>query len=393
MVYSNSNRIGLLAIIAIVFASFSINMPTAFISIASGMLLVSWLASGGYSTRINRSIQNRGSLAALWLLGLYLVGTFYSVSPWQHELTHFKYTKLLLIPLIVSALYKEQHRKYALNAFLISTIIVLIISYLKWLGLFPHHDSGQGFSVFKGRIAGSIIMSFGMYMMLLRASKSVGVYKAIWITLSFLAASNIMFLVNGRTGQVTMGVLIILFSFDIYKTKALRFWLPFIVLAIIAYKYDLVPHSRLLDTQKEITEHKKGGETSAGLRLEFYLNTLKLIENHPVIGGGTGSFANEYQLLSKSVNISATTNPHNQYLLTCQELGVIGLSLLIAMLAIHWNISWRLSLDEGRALRGLIATFVVGSAFNSLLMDSSEGKFYCIMAGILLSGFSPKKAQ
>jgi len=35
--------------------------------------------------------------------------------------------------------------------------------------------------------------------------------------------------------------------------------------------------------------------------------------------------------------------------------------------------------------KGLILTISIGSLFNSLLLDATEGKFYCILIGVLLS--------
>jgi len=41
--------------------------------------------------------------------------------------------------------------------------------------------------------------------------------------------------------------------------------------------------------------------------------------------------------------------------------------------------------------KGLIILIFVGSLFNSLLLDATEGKFYCLLIGLLLSGYGGKK--
>jgi O-antigen ligase len=151
------------------------------------------------------------------------------------------------------------------------------------------------------------------------------------------------------------------------------------------------PQTRLTETDQEV---KLGNKSSAGQRLEMYKNTLTLIQQHPYFGGGTGSLEVEYKQLADNqhLTMSKVTNPHNQYLLTSQELGIVGFMCLLWMWFTHWRASYNLS-DEhySYALRGLVITIMVGSLFNSLILDAAEGQFYCVLAGILLSAFNSKK--
>lgn len=376
----------------IIFACVAINLPTAFMSVANTLIIAFWIISGNYRSKINIIKQNPGAISALALLLIYIVGVFYSNATLEESIRSLlKYQKLILIPLIISTLTEEKFQKYALNGFLISTLIVLAISYLKWLGLYPHTDTGQGYSVFKGRIAGSIIMSFGMYLMMFQASNTLGIKRYFWITLSVLAAINISLLVNGRTGQLLMLALIAWFTIEIWGWKSVRYWIGILILGAFLHQSSLsLPESRLTNIKQEIENHKNDQHTSAGLRIEYYTNTFTLIKNHPIFGGGTGSFEYEYPILAEQLNLQEKNirNPHNQFLLTTQELGITGLLFLIYFWLIHWKTSYRLTSSFPRyALRGLILTIFIGSFFNSLLFDASEGKFYCILAGVFLSNY------
>jgi O-antigen ligase len=125
----------------------------------------------------------------------------------------------------------------------------------------------------------------------------------------------------------------------------------------------------------------------------MYTHTLKLIKKHPFFGGGTGSIEGEYTELirdEKDIYIKKVTNPHNQYLMTTQELGVFGLLMLFAFFGVHWWQSYKLEKEHGHFLRALIISTSLGSLFNSLLLDSGDGRMYCILAGVLLSGYSAK---
>jgi O-antigen ligase len=124
--------------------------------------------------------------------------------------------------------------------------------------------------------------------------------------------------------------------------------------------------------------------------MEFYKNSLLAIKNNILFGNGTGSFGHEYELIAKQQNAITTnaTNPHNQFLFTTEELGITGLFILSLFFYIPWHISYNLK-DQfhKQAVRGLIITLTIGSLFNSLLFDTSEGKFYCILIAVLLSTY------
>ncbi|MDD1626091.1 MAG: O-antigen ligase family protein, partial [Methylococcaceae bacterium] len=346
----------------IVFASFSIALPTTFMSIATVLFMIFWAISGDYKIKFERISSNPAALASIALFGLYAVATLYSSAPWDHRLSFLgKYQKLLFIPLIVSVMYSEKFRQYAMNAFLLSMIMVLIISYLKWLGLVPHHDINQGYMVFKGRIAHNIFMSFAMFLMMHRALKSAGSIRLTWIILSILAGLNILFLVNGRTGQITMMVLIVWFTIEVWGKKSLKYWFGLVLIGMVLHQMmPGFPHSRLMDTKQELADHQpNGNQTSAGLRMEMYKNTITLIKDHPFFGGGTASLESEYEILAKNKNFTLTrvANPHNQFLLTTQELGILGLAMLILMWLSHWKASYQIGpAQDSSALRGLVLT-------------------------------------
>lgn len=386
----------------IIFACFSIALSTAFMSVSMGLFVVAWVILGNYGEKLQLIKKHPSAIISVIFFCLYGIGMLYSSASWEVRLAWWlKYHKLLYIPLIISVLSEEKYRSLALKAFVSGMIMILVVSYLKWLGIVPHKDIGQGYFVFKGRIAHNIFMAFTMYLTLGLAVKSSGVRSWIWYAVSLLAMMNILFLVNGRSGQIIMAVLLIWFSWETWEWKSIR-WLASVAVAITVM-YSLTngaPTGRLMEVKQEILNHKANQDpTSSGLRLEFYTNAMLLIKNNPIIGAGTGSFEIDYRQLAETQDTVSTyvPNPHNEYLLTGQELGIVGLICLLAFFVIPWKLSYRLVPTErdmgdyGYALRGLILTISVGSLFNSLLLDSGEGKFYCVLAGVLLSAYQPSK--
>ncbi|MCB8747655.1 O-antigen ligase family protein [Rhodoferax sp. U2-2l] len=386
----------------VVLACFSIALPTAFMSISMGLFVIAWALSGDYKNKFQLIFNHPAALISIAFFLLYGIGMLYSSASWEMRMTWWlKYHKLLYVPLIITVLADEKYRSLALKAFLAGMLMVLFISYLKWMGVVPHKDIGQGYFVFKGRIAHNIFMAFTMYLTLHLAVKSFGLKRWVWSAVSFLSAMNILFLVNGRSGQIIMVALIFWFLWETWRWKSVR-WLSVLVvsLPVIYFIADDLPKNRLMEIKQEVMNHDPSqAPTSSGLRLEFYQNALTLISQNPIFGGGTGSFENEYRALAENQKTVTTyvPNPHNEFLLTGQELGVVGLLILIAYFIIFWRMSYRLDVLKineeyyGYALRGLVVTIVVGSLFNSLLLDAGEGKFFCVLAGVFLSVYQPKK--
>ena len=372
----------------IIASVFSINLPIAFGSVCLVLLLIFWLISGDYQTKFNLISANPGALIALCLLALYGLGILYSSAPIVEGFHYFmKYSKLLLIPMLVGVLTSEQHRRFAINAFLVSLIGYLAVSYLNWFGVFS-----------KGLMHHGTYMAIGFYLMLFRAREFTGQYRLVWITLAALTAFNILVIADVRTGVITMFALLALFSYETWGKKTLLYCLGMIFLAFTLIQ--TLPsferlNPRLTHLREEVTSYRANGlQTSAGQRLDMYRNTLKLISIHPLFGGGTGSLKGEYAELIKGsdVVVVRVTNPHNQYLSTTQDLGFAGLFVLLSFFLIHWRQSYRLGSDSyGRAFRGLILAMVIGSMLNSLLLDGGDGRMYCLLAGVFLSRYQRVK--
>ncbi|WP_221765084.1 O-antigen ligase family protein [Methyloradius palustris] len=380
----------------IIAVCFSFPFGIGAINITIGILFLAWLFSGEWETKYQRIIQNPASTIAIGLFVLYGLGMVYSNVDWHTKsMWWFRYHKLLYIPIVISIITSDRHRNYAINAFLISSIITLTASYLMWGGLITPKDLTQGYIVFTNRIYQSILMAFAMFLMLMKAKNLTGYFRLTWLIFSALVIFNILFLVNGRTGQVLAFVLLALFSYQTWGKRAIIGFSIAISITLTCHQF--LPDSRLTVIGKEISSHHANVvETSSDQRIEYYTNTLILIKRHPFLGGGTGSFEQEFSQLatSKHLAIDHLVNPHNQFLLITHELGIVGLFALMAFFTTQWRTASQLKKTSyGTAMKGLIVTMVIGSLFNSLLLDAAEGKFFCVLAGVLLSAYIPKSSS
>jgi O-antigen ligase len=132
---------------------------------------------------------------------------------------------------------------------------------------------------------------------------------------------------------------------------------------------------------------------STGLRLEFLVNSMKLIKGSPIIGYGTGSFRCKYNInypLYDNINQQIqVNNPNNQYILTLVELDALGLLALLIMFVIMLYESSFLPNREKYIMQGVIFSIIVGCMVNSWLMDFTSTYFFVYFSGVLL-GALPK---
>jgi O-antigen ligase len=162
------------------------------------------------------------------------------------------------------------------------------------------HDFGSldfGYVAFKNRIAHGVLISFGMFIMLLKAFQKAKTIHYGWLVSSFLAFFNIFYLANGRTGQVIALVLVIFFIARKLSQKA-AVCAVILLVSIGYFKNDLnfLLPERIIAISQELKDHQSNKEiTSSGIRMEMYKNTIVLILKSPFVGYGTGSFKEEYK--------------------------------------------------------------------------------------------------
>jgi O-antigen ligase len=292
-------------------------------------------------------------------------------------------------------------RRHALYALAAALALVLILSCLIKAGIVPANPltiSGAASPVvFKQRLTHNILMAFAAFMFawlaLMAPSPRV---KLCWAALATLAVINVTTMVQGATGYLVLGGLMLLLGFSRLGWRGIGaviigIGLLFAALMILPGPFQ----QRVSAITTEINEWQadQPTQTSSGLRLEFYQHSLAIVRDHPVIGVGTGGFAKAYASRVAGTELTPTTNPHNEYLNITIQLGVIGLAALLYLFYCEWRVGASLTTTHERQLaRGLVITFVIGCLFNSLLMDHTEGLLFAWASGLLFAGLkSPQK--
>lgn len=380
---------------------FSIPISVALDNLLLLFAVVGWLASGAYRDKLSTIRQNAVCAAALVLLAVLAIGTLHGEQSLRDAALHFKkYLDLLYIPVFACLFRDAATRRHALLALAASLALVLALSLLLKLGVLPSTalTTGDAVSptVFKLRLTHNILMAFGAFLFAwLAVTEANARLKFTWAVLAALAAINVTMMVQGATGYLILGGLILLFGHGLGHWRGFGVASAAVTLAAIMLTSLPGPFKErvsLIGQELRGWEARQPQSTSIGLRLEFYRNTLGIIRDHPLIGVGTGGFPKAYATRVRGTGMAETRNPHNEFLNIAAQLGAIGVAALLWLFWQQWRFASRLATPFECALaRGLIVTMVIGCLYNSLLIDHTEGLLFAWLSGVLYGGLKSRR--
>lgn len=358
--------------------------------------------------------QNPVARAAWLLFGILALAMSYGTASLGEGFSILgKYADLAFVPLLMLMLSDAATRRRAQYAFLAAMAVTLLLSYLVAFGILPLQSWMNAFAmvenpvIFHSHITQSNMMGFAAFLALLNL-RGAGSRRARlgWGVFAVLAAINVFFMVQGRTGYmiliVLLGWLVWILPLRYMRSSAKRWnWrhalaveLAFLVLVVGIYSISPRLQNRLdlVVSESQAWHTKHAQDTSTGQRLLFYNNTLQIVRQHPLFGVGTGGFAAAFAGQVQGKDVPATQNPHNEYLMITVQTGVLGLALLLYLFYTQWRYAPLLNTTfEQDAARGLVLAYMVNCAFNSALLDHSDGLFFAFMASVLFAGLKLEK--
>lgn len=367
---------------------FSLPISTTLDGILLVVTVVAWTISGIF-TELPRIVrQNRLALLLPGVFLLVALGMVHGLVPFSERAKYlWKYNDFLL-PLVFIPLFADPIvRERALWGFGSSMIVTLILSVLLAAGWSApeswfHGNQGNA-TVFKLQITQNVLMAFAALLFAGVAVRQQVPWRRYGLgLLALCAVVDVFMFVQGRTGQVILSALIVLWCKRRFGVRGLFAGMAAVMMLLaVSYAVSPVFQGRVENTVMEMdraqVELVAPETSSVGVRLEWYKNTLHLIAAHPMVGVGTGSFPRAYVEMVTDPAAVKPSHPHNQYLLTAAELGVAGAGLLPALFGILW---WKFRRVGGHLYaelgQGVVVAMAVGCVFNSLLVDHTEGLFF-----------------
>lgn len=346
------------------------------------------------------------SLLAFALLGLFIIGAAWSIAPHNEIMQALrKYSKLLILPVAIALSWRDGSLpKRALPAYMLGSAWLAMSCYLVWFDLMPTSsldwwrvgDVRDAFA-YKNHITVGILLGFSTLICLLKASYAGQArmrYGA--LAAAVLFSFPILFLTQGRTGYVVMLIgLVTLLPLRVGTHRAglaggvLGVAVLFVGLYFASANFKYRTDQLVSDVHSFA---QADARTANGLRLSFFLVGGKAIAEHPLIGNGTGSFAELFAPTARAIwpadspHANVRIHPHSEFLGVAVQLGLLGFLVYAGLLGSLCVAALGPRTFEKDSMLLLWVVYVSTSVYNSLLWDPTEAYWFLLLAGCLYAG-------
>jgi len=322
-----------------------------------GIIVLMWILSGNYKTKFNQIINNKLAILSILFFSLHVLGLIWTDdTKWGLTIVKKMSDFLFLLPILLT-ITKKEYIKYYISAFILAMTLTEVLSYLVWFEIIsPLHKATVGNPTpTMSHISYNPYLTFGIYLISyeLLFNKSLSTISKYFYAFFALTMSINMFITGGRAGQVMFFAMITILIFQYYNPKRIKAVIlsMIIVPSIFISAYNLSPqfNNRVNAAIDNISSYGNIGErnTSVGQRITYTLNSFKIIQDNLLFGVGTGDFPSEYKKvhIDNTPDVGITVNPHNMYILTTVQLGLLGLASM--MLIFYHQLKFALSSKIG----------------------------------------------
>lgn len=325
---------------------------------------------------------------SLALFVFILLACLWTPASFSQQLTAInKYSKLLLLPVLIAGFMDARTRNWSILAFIAAMLLTALIALLQKYQFVNLH--GDGFfdpgHVFHSHIMTGFLMAFASYccasrFFRLKTQRS----RWLYLLLASFFAYQVLFVNVGRSAYAIYFVLVLLLCVQFFSRKQALVSI-FASIALFALIYSQSPVMRD-SVGKLVTDYQSYQQnqrnTSLGFRIQFHQYAKSLFAASPVWGHGTASFTYFYHRDNPVPNWwKKLLEPHSEFWLIAVQQGTIGLLLLALFFgALLWNAT---KLVETKALlSGLVIAFALGCLSDSLLFYGGPGYFLIAIAAL-----------
>jgi O-antigen ligase len=370
-------------------------------SVALVTTYVAFLASGQAVVRFRQVFARPSVYWGVVFLAVVLIGMTYASVPWSDRGTDLlKWRTMLWFVVLLSIFDDERWKNRLLVLFVVGISVALAASFVTAAGWFtlwrtPDHflrnavTQGMGFAV-------AALVCLWMFL----EKMFRGDMRWIVPVLGLLYVANMVFITNARSGYVILGIgCAVLLLWKASPLQQLAIVLGLSLAAILAFSLSSRMQGKIvLGVNEWIHESELTTMTSMGLRRVYYLNTLEIIQDHWLIGTGTGGFKQAYtELVTHKYDPSnwraePIGDPHNQYLAVFAQHGIGGLAVFLVWIVAIARDTRGLPKYRKLAL-GLLFGWCVTSLFSSHFRTFAEGHLLTTFLGVLLSAPAMKERE
>jgi len=335
------------------------------------------------------------ALFCLWDLSANLLGGN-SLSDSLQALRHVRkfFFVLLLWPLFAIPTV-ARHALLSLGA----TVCVLAGANMVWTLGFQHDGL---MTSFMPNLHGQILV--GTVFLLVHAALFQPGRRRLFAVLVLVLLASLFFASNRRTGYVLLAVgslLLMVLAWHrqtgqqrwVYLLAGLGALTSLLLLAGVSPKVQarvalfFTEYQQFFDMN---TQERSQLETSVGLRLQYFVSSWQIVQDHFWLGVGSLNFKPLFWQVNQAMGatnpVIFAPNPHNEYLYMWCTKGLIGLLLYVGIFVQACRIAARRSEDWQRhGLWLLVCLFLTSIVFNSMSIDMVEGHVMMLVLLVFLA--------
>lgn len=331
---------------------------------------------------------------------LFLLWVFKSQAPTK-DITHMliKMRGYILCPLIFAFFTVIEFRVWACRGFILGALITLIISLAMYLFNHPMFSATSGgwactigdWPVFRYHTYHNLflaVMVIGLISLMLYYGSALSKKtKVIYVLLCLVSTYDILYLVQGRAGQIIyiMMLMLVFLLWNFKKGVIISIGIALLSVAVLQTSPGL--KCGLERVTSDVQNYDKGdADTSFGARLEFHKYALEMIKAKLLTGYGTGSFHYAYQKFTGFSGNRATRHPHNDFYWLWVELGVLGPLVLTAIILSGMYYGYKSKTPEGNFAVIISMSYAVCAIQGGAFTDNISGAAFIVLMAIFLSG-------
>ena len=379
--------------ISAIIAGIGILYSPSVASVALVATYVAFVASGQAVARFTQVFARPSVYWGVIFLAVVLIGMTYASVPWSDRGTDlFKWRTILWFVVLLSIFDDERWKTRLLVTFVVGTAVALVASFVTatgWVTLWRGPEALLRNSVTQGMgFAVAALVCLWMFL----DKRLQGHMRWIVPVLGLFYVANMVVITNGRSGYVILGIgCAVLLLWKAAPLRQLAIVLGLSLVAILAFSLSSRMHDNIvLGVNQWVQEPESATLTNMASRRVYYQNTLEILQDHWLIGVGTGGFKQAYteQVTRKydpsNWRAEPIGDPHNQYLAVFTQHGIGGLAVFLAwIVAIARDMR---GLPKYRMLAlGLLFGWCVTSLFSSHFRTFAEGHLITTFLGVLLS--------
>jgi O-antigen ligase len=383
--------------VCLVATAASLPLSTAATNTFAVLAVLCWILSAQWAPTLRTIAAEPVAWLGCALFAALAAGIAWSIVPVREAAgTLLKYRELLLFGIAMSLFAEARWRLRLLGAFTAGMLALLLLSQAIRFGLMPRVDTlgianQQNAVVLKNAITHGLLMSMFAYGAAVLALRHAGWQRWTLAGVAALAAVNVWFDVQGRTGYLVLSVLVLWLAYSRWSLRGLAAAAAGLALLLAAaYQWAPVFQSRVGQAMEEARDYRmqgNPGETSIGSRLHFWKRSGQWLAMHPLLGAGTGGWGAAFYEATEGdgpfMHNREREHPHNEYVHLAVQLGPLGFAFFVALLVVAFRRARSLPAEQAALAQGFVIAFAVGALFNDLLYDTTEGHLWAVLGGAL----------